>query len=436
MINTTLEVDVKISDKAECICMENKMEELNCSEKYVKKEFSNIEKKLHRDDYSTGPLLSYNKNLEDIKMEQNYFLQNFNIDHTKVSLFLKGIYEKQKTIDFHNITEIQKYSILTRDEYRSRNSCPFCQEGCGHIDIESSCTRKLLTLKNNISEKEIYISNMELHIIIYHNFISERVFSILFDILDIDEICLYVEPEYEFIKKWTFNGNDHDLEYNEKLFNEYFSKVTFKKIVFENGCIGYILPTNYNRYTIVEHYKHLLGIIKNQNNLPYNIDMENLYNNNRNIRIQIDYLFAQQNWTTLSKFTFDLKIVKEFEKTKNKERFSEISVNFDISKFYEQLRNDLEILNEKNYMKNLYSKNLIMIVILQDKQSKWHRDLIIKYKEMRSKYPNIEEFIKNTINFETFKSTVDNIEFNMDTIITNIGTIITYVNMEYKFIKL
>ena len=60
MINTILEVDVKISDKEECICTENKMEELNCSKNMLKKIFQ-ILKKLHYDDYTTGPLLYYNK---------------------------------------------------------------------------------------------------------------------------------------------------------------------------------------------------------------------------------------------------------------------------------------------------------------------------------------------------------------------------------------
>ena len=85
-------------------------------------------------------------------------------------------------VNFNNIKERYKYSIFTNEGYRIRDTCPFCQEYEYNDDIEYSCSRNLKTLTNNINGKSICMSNMELHIIIYHNFISERVFSILFDV--------------------------------------------------------------------------------------------------------------------------------------------------------------------------------------------------------------------------------------------------------------
>ena len=311
---------------------------------------------------------NFSKEFDEKDDEEEYFkndfLKNFNIDHIKVCQFLKGIYEKKETMKFHNVKEISKYSIFCHQSHGVLYNCPFCEENCNYIErLVHYNNFKILT--NNINGKTIEISFIEFHMIIYHNFIPERVFNIIFEIFDIDDIVTSVEPEYEFINKWTFKGNGFfDFSVKDSLFNEYLSKVTFKKILFENGCMGYIVPTDYNTLTFDNHYEHLLRIIKTQNNLSDYIDMEHLYKNNRNIRIQIDYLFSQQNWTTLSKFTFDLKIVKEFEMTKEKYNISINTEIFDISKFYEQLSNDFKILNEKKYMNNLYSNNLIVIVIL------------------------------------------------------------------------
>ena len=433
MINTELEVKTTICDIVECVCIEYSQ----CSEKDTKREFSNIDKKLQcLPGHGSDSLFCSNKTLEDIRIKQNDFLKNFNIDHIKVCQFLKGIYEKKETMKFHNVKEISKYSIFCHQSHGVLYNCPFCEENCNYIErLVHYNNFKILT--NNINGKTIEISFIEFHMIIYHNFIPERVFNIIFEIFDIDDIVTSVEPEYEFINKWTFKGNGFfDFSVKDSLFNEYLSKVTFKKILFENGCMGYIVPTDYNTLTFDNHYEHLLRIIKTQNNLSDYIDMEHLYKNNRNIRIQIDYLFSQQNWTTLSKFTFDLKIVKEFEMTKEKYNISINTEIFDISKFYEQLSNDFKILNEKKYMNNLYSNNLIVIVILPDKQSKWYNDLRIKYQEMRSKYTDFNEFLKETEKFEVFKSTSDNIEFCMCGTILSIGSSLKYANTEYKLIKL
>jgi hypothetical protein len=439
MINTV--ENTPDSDK-KCVCENTK--EINCSEKDTGTEliFSNIEKKLQllpgfnsRRTHDSERLCGLDT-LGDIRNRQDSFLKNSNIDHTCVCLYLKGIYDRQNTTKFHDIQERSKYSVCTEHSHGCVYTCPFCEEA--HTYIEQLVHyNNFKTLINNINGKSIKMTFIEHHMIIYHNFIPDRVFCILFEVLDIDDIFPYVEPEYEFLNKWTFGGNYYlDFSVKDLLFNEYLSKVTFKKIVFENGCMGYIVPTEYNQYTFVKHYNHLLKDIKIKNNIFDAVDMDHLYRNNRNIRLQIDFLFSKQNWYTLSKFTFDSELSEAFDKTKSKYICSVDSNFFDISKFHEQMRNDFEILNEKNYMDNVYSKNLIIIVILHDRQSKWQNDLRIKNSEMRSKYENFDEFAIKTEKFEIFTSTVDDIVFYMSSIIVGIDDCIIIRNIEHKLIKL
>jgi len=236
--------------------------------------------------------LGPDETLVQVYQEQQRILDGMNLTISHVTSYFGGIYDRQYTMYLLNkegpIDGI--YTITKGDEYQLVIRCPFCKKtNCTSIMHKPSHNilhYTMFHIKNEKNYKSVNITKMEIHMMMEHSYIPSRIFMELLDMMDIEKILNY-KPSYisEYMMVFKQGSSGWTGKQYDTLYHKLLEEISFEKIKFENGMVGYVFPKSFDSGALYEELKKIPEIKTKMKIASETIRQTQGYRNSNNMNI-------------------------------------------------------------------------------------------------------------------------------------------------------